>query len=778
MSQQGAGADDWWQKLYEDPDTGPDPDPRDTLDHRFRSAAVLVAPPPFPGPRHEEADHGLPDCLPDPLTDAPAGPSAGPAGAERGQEPRAGVPGPRPEPMVERRAGRAGEQAAEAAGSPAVPEAGPGGGDGYAALPPPRDPREGGQTWYALGDVAVPPALPADGPEELPDWYWGPRGDTPTATPPAQRAPAGAEPDPGSGPRPGAGRPGPEEATPTGSAAVPGPDSGPDAGSDLDPGLEPGPGSAQPSGSGLGSGSGPSPGSAADLTGAPGPGSTRGPGFDAGSRPDAGHGPGFDLGSSPAPASGWDSGPGPGFGTGQGPGPGPGAGAGHGSGLGSGVGPDQGVGSGPGAPGGTDAVPAGQGAGPDGSGSVPETYRSGAEAYGSGPGAAVYGTGSDGGADADAYGDGPGAEGYGPGAGGGGFGVPRPAVAHLGDRPPTYAAEPVALPAADPAGLAALTPDTVLEGAQYGGYTLRAASVRGDSARFRGEPRRDFLLIARFGTGPDALVLAVLAGGDRAAPGAADAAAELCRSVAGAVGRSQERLSDDIRAGRREALRSGLQRLTDRGYGRLRTRAAELGVPAEAYTAGLRGLLLPVDPGCRTRVCFGAGAGGLFRLRGGQWSDLEETPPPGSSRAGSGLLGPGDPERGAPPGAAPMWADPRGSVPGTVPAGAAPAGAAPWGQAPAGADCATAARAETATGGSGAGAGFRFRASVARAGDVLLLCSGGLAEPMREEQPLSAELGVRWSDEPAPGLAAFLADTQLRLKGYADDRTAAAVWEA
>ncbi|MEU6315665.1 protein phosphatase 2C domain-containing protein [Streptomyces sp. NPDC047014] len=252
-------------------------------------------------------------------------------------------------------------------------------------------------------------------------------------------------------------------------------------------------------------------------------------------------------------------------------------------------------------------------------------------------------------------------------------------------------------------------PDTVLEGGRHGRYTLRAASVRGDSARYRGEVRRDFLLTARFGGGDDGLVLVALAGGGRAAPGAAEAAAELCRTVAAAVGRSQARLAEDIRAGRRDALRSGLQRLTDRGYGRLRARAAELGLAEAEYTAGLRGLLLPVDPECPTRVCFGAGAGGLFRLRAGQWQDLEDgTPPP----------------RDTP--------DPA----------------------------------------------FRFRASVARTGDTLLLCSGGLAVPMREEPALPAELAARWAEAEPPGLPAFLADTQLRLKGYADDRTAAAVWEA
>ncbi|MEU8838110.1 protein phosphatase 2C domain-containing protein [Streptomyces roseus] len=302
---------------------------------------------------------------------------------------------------------------------------------------------------------------------------------------------------------------------------------------------------------------------------------------------------------------------------------------------------------------------------------------------------------------------GPGAgSGAGAGAGPGGGGGERPVVGFLGDRAPTYAAEPGALPVADPGALEELVPDTVLEGARHGAYTLRATSVRGDSARFRGEARRDFLLTARFGTGDDALVLTALAGGDRSAPGAAEAAAELCRWIASAVGRSRERLADDIRAGRRDALRSGLQRLTDRGYGRLRAHAAELGLPEEAYTAGLRVLLLPIDPECKTRVCFGSGAGGLFRLRDGAWQDLEPEP------AGSGSDG------------------------------------------------------------------FRFRAAVARPRDTLLLCSGGLADPMREEGLLPAELAARWADPEPPGLAAFLADTQLRLKGYADDRTAAAVWEA
>jgi hypothetical protein len=73
---------------------------------------------------------------------------------------------------------------------------------------------------------------------------------------------------------------------------------------------------------------------------------------------------------------------------------------------------------------------------------------------------------------------------------------------------------------------------------------------------------------------------------------------------------------------------------------------------------------------------------------------------------------------------------------------------------------------------------FRFRASVARPGDALVMCTGGLSDPLRGEPALCAYLARRWSCPAPPGLAEFLADAQVRVKGYADDRTAAAVWEA
>nr|WP_324611018.1 protein phosphatase 2C domain-containing protein [Streptomyces pactum] len=326
---------------------------------------------------------------------------------------------------------------------------------------------------------------------------------------------------------------------------------------------------------------------------------------------------------------------------------------------------------------------------------------------------------------------------------------------YVGSGPPTYDAEPTALPSADPDGLDGLVADTVLDGARYGTCTLRAVSARGDSARYRGDPRRDALLVARFGAGEQALILVAMATGARATAGAHRAAAEVCQWIGRAVGRSHARLAEDLRAARRGELKSGLHRLTDRSLGRLRAGAAEQGLAPEEYAATLRCLLLPADPGCRTRVFFGAGAGGLFRLRDGAWQDME---PGAGDVAGEPVVGFGSPPRARP-----------GQAPDETPEGdrltmdlgvTTPPG--PSGGPPAGPPREP----------------FRFRASVARPGDVLLLCTTGLAEPLLSEPELGEHLARRWSGRTPPGLAEFLADSRVRVKGYADDRTAAAVWEA
>ncbi|MET9830296.1 protein phosphatase 2C domain-containing protein [Streptomyces sp. NPDC006385] len=324
--------------------------------------------------------------------------------------------------------------------------------------------------------------------------------------------------------------------------------------------------------------------------------------------------------------------------------------------------------------------------------------------------------------------------------------VPPTPLDYVGNGPPTYAAEPTALPPADPDDLDDLVADTVLDGAHYGACTLRAVSLRGDSARYRGEPRRDSLLTARFGAGDHALVLVAMATGARATPNAHRAAAQACHWIGRAVGRSHPRLAEDTRAARRGDLKSGLHRLTDRSLGRLRASAVEQGIEPEEYAVTLRCLLLPADAGCRTRVFFGVGTGGLFRLRDGEWQDIE---PRVTDATGDPVVGFGSPPAETPEGDR-LTMDLGIATP---PSPYDPAPEAP--REP-----------------------FRFRASVARPGDTLLMCTGGLADPLRGEPDLAAYLTGRWSAPEPPGLAAFLADAQVRVKGYADDRTAAAVWEA
>ncbi|MGP3774988.1 protein phosphatase 2C domain-containing protein [Streptomyces sp. SDT5-1] len=320
-------------------------------------------------------------------------------------------------------------------------------------------------------------------------------------------------------------------------------------------------------------------------------------------------------------------------------------------------------------------------------------------------------------------------------------------VPYVGDGPPTYDAEPTALPQADPEGLGELVADTVLDGARCGASTLRAVSVRGDSARYRGEPRRDSLLTARFGSGASALILVAMATGARATPGAHRAAAEVCEWIGRAVGLSHTRLAEDVRAGRRGDLKSGLHRLTDRSLGKLRAGATEQGLDPDEYAATLRCLLLPADPACRTRVFFGVGGGGLFRLRDGEWRDIEPSVP---EQRGAPVVGFGSSPPAETPDGDRLTMDLNITTP---PSPYEPAPPPPRDA-------------------------FRFRASVARPGDTLLLCSPGLADPLRGEPDLARHLANRWADTEPPGLAAFLADAQVRVKGYADDRTAAAVWEA
>ena len=289
----------------------------------------------------------------------------------------------------------------------------------------------------------------------------------------------------------------------------------------------------------------------------------------------------------------------------------------------------------------------------------------------------------------------------------------------VGAQPPAYEPEPTALPAADPDLLTGIVPDTALDGARYGTMTLRAASVRGDAARHHGAVRSDRLLTVRFGEGSEALLLVVLAtppSPDNPAP-----ADEACRQLAAAVGRSRTELLADLRVGAQERLRYGLQRLTARAAVRLQNAPSPTGSGGRGDGGSLHALIAPLDPTSRLRAGFGLGPGGLLLLGDDAWYD---------AYAGRRLVAqqPGG-------GTTVVSADPN-----------------PLDR-------------------------FRFRVVVPEPGDVLLLCSDGLAQPLREEPAVSDFLADHWAHPHPPGTVDFLRHVQVRAKGYAADRTAAAIWE-
>ncbi|MFF2811312.1 protein phosphatase 2C domain-containing protein [Streptomyces sp. NPDC058000] len=345
--------------------------------------------------------------------------------------------------------------------------------------------------------------------------------------------------------------------------------------------------------------------------------------------------------------------------------------------------------------------------------------------------------------------------------------APPPAAAPALPVVPSPSSRPVAsaFPVAGPGALDDLVPDTVLDGARFGSVAVRAVSQRGDDARQRGDVRGEAFFTARFGAGRDALLLvAVVVGLCGTGEAAHRAARHACAWAGDTVGRNSTQLAQDLRTGRHDALKAGLRRLTDRGYGKLRGRTAEPGAAPYAHPAALRCLLLPADPDCRTRVFFGVSGGGLFRLRDGGWEDLEPTVAPAEAYPAPAAYAAQDAADGRSDGLSATA--PAATAP-AVPAPAVPTPAVPHG--PDG---------EAFRSVSFRPAAFRFRTLSGRPGDVLLLCGTGLAAPLSGDPDFAARLAAAWSVPGPPDLADFLTAVQPRGTGDAEDRTAVAVWES
>ncbi|MFE6867795.1 protein phosphatase 2C domain-containing protein [Kitasatospora sp. NPDC057692] len=289
--------------------------------------------------------------------------------------------------------------------------------------------------------------------------------------------------------------------------------------------------------------------------------------------------------------------------------------------------------------------------------------------------------------------------------------------AHVGRKPPTYPAEPTDIPAVSGGDLfGALLPDTVVDGGRFGPLTVRAASVRGDGHRYAAECRQDTALVVRTGE----LLLVAVADGVGSQSHSHHGSHGIVRLLTRQVAQQAGTLLAFLRSGAEPDFADLMSRLVATAAGELAREAERAGLPPKSHATTLRALLVPADPAVPFRGFVAVGDGGLLRLREGGWQNLEASE-----------------------------ADEGGALISTR------------------TDCLPEAYERT-----------RARLITdTRPGDLLVLCTDGLALPLLKEPELQRWLGERWGRE-VPGLAEFLWQTQVRVRSYDDDRSVVCLWEA
>jgi len=256
-------------------------------------------------------------------------------------------------------------------------------------------------------------------------------------------------------------------------------------------------------------------------------------------------------------------------------------------------------------------------------------------------------------------------------------------------------------------------PDTVLDGGEIGRFAVRAASVRGDGHRFVGRTRQDAMAFGPADAGGSPALVACVADGLSSRPLSHLGAGLASRALRDAIEPELAALVGDAEAAAAAACAASV-RVADALCERARAEGAEPGAYATTLTAAV---LTPDPDGARVALLRVGDCAALILGRDG-WRPC--FPEPAPAPAGEG---------------------------------AAPAAR----ELPRDAACP-----ETAV--------VRVEA-----GEMLLLCTGGLAEPMRHADIREA-LGRWWTEPGVPELAAFLWHVSFRAKAFSDDRTALCVW--
>ncbi|MCU7824262.1 PP2C family serine/threonine-protein phosphatase [Kitasatospora sp. DSM 101779] len=291
--------------------------------------------------------------------------------------------------------------------------------------------------------------------------------------------------------------------------------------------------------------------------------------------------------------------------------------------------------------------------------------------------------------------------------------APGPA-AHTGARPPAYPAEPGELTEVGSDLFAAMVPDTVVDGGTVGAAAVRAVSVRGDSHRYAKECRQDSVLLVRVG----GLAVLAVADGVGSARYSHRGSAGACRLLVSCLISQADRLTAALLAGDRNAFASCAGVVMGRVAARLQEEADKQDHAPADYATTLRALLVPTDPQHPVRGFLAVGDGGLFRLRAGHWTSLERSADEGA-----------------------VFDTGTDALP------------------------------------------VNFGAPVAELitdglpGDLLVMCTDGLSNPLVKEPDVAEFLARQWGAGQVPGLTDFLWQTQIRARSYDDDRSVVCLWE-
>ncbi|SDT50348.1 protein phosphatase 2C domain-containing protein [Actinoplanes derwentensis] len=255
-------------------------------------------------------------------------------------------------------------------------------------------------------------------------------------------------------------------------------------------------------------------------------------------------------------------------------------------------------------------------------------------------------------------------------------------------------------------------PDSMIDGHEVADLVVRAASLRGDDHRWYGEPRQDSFAVHKLSTPGGEALLCCVADGVGSKPLSHIGSAALCRLLGPVIAPYAADLLDPEQEG---MLRTRLASLITEVSKLLGKKADEYREqPSALSTTLVAALFGPVTGGRRQAVLFAVGDSPAFVLRDGM---IEEP------------FGAEDPVELA------------GGATAALPASVGEV---------------TASVAELA------------------AGDVVVLCTDGLGNPMKNTG-VSDKILAWWQGSP-PNMAEFYWQLSFRAQSFGDDRTAVCVW--